>query len=259
MRRNDNNNEYNNKQQHNKQQQRQQQQQQLLSRRRVSSSSSRWWRQQIGLKMLMISIGVVSLFGFFLVYHLSEVHNNKSTFKNNGMMKSVAPPPPRRDRRYRHSNKIILLPLTAYIEEPLRIDKPLPIRKKPHLRKITYGTTTTTQSSCHNNNNIPDLFPVDHSIELDPIFGPTVGTLLSLYPFREQYATVACPVDADPFLPWIHDVFLNTDLTYVEVIASNKRRCRTDPSLFLDDITNLEPQIAIMQSVSVKRIQNIEQ
>ncbi|OEU19268.1 hypothetical protein FRACYDRAFT_235318 [Fragilariopsis cylindrus CCMP1102] len=256
MRRNDNNNEYNkrrnnndsirsistttttsycdrNKQQHNNKQQRQ----------RVSSSSSlsRWW-QQIGLKILMIMIGVVSLFGFFLVHHLSEVPNN--TFKmNNVIMKSVPPPPPPR----RRSNRQILLPLTAYIEEPLKIDKPLPIRTKPHLRKITYGTT----QSCH---NIPDLFPVDHPIELDPIFGPTVGTLLSLYPFRDKYATVACPVDADPFLPWIHDVFLNTDLTYVEVIASNKRRCRTDPSLFLNDMTNLEPQIAIMQSVSVKRI-----
>jgi hypothetical protein len=233
---------------HNKQQRRQQQQQQQL--RRVSSSSSRW---QIGIiKILMIIIGFISFLGFFFLVYLSEVHNNdqhdESTFNINLIMKPA--PPPRR----RHS-KNIMLPLTAYIEEPMRIDKPLPIRKKPNLRKITYGTI----QSCHNNqdnnnNNIQDILPVDHPIELDNKFGPNVGTLFSLYSLRQEYANISCPVDADPFLPWIHDVFLNTDGTYVEFIAHNKRRCRSDPSSFMDDLTNLEPQIAIMQSVSVKRI-----
>ena len=62
-----------------------------------------------------------------------------------------------------------------------------------------------------------------------------------------------CPVDADPYLPWIHDAFPSNDGTKIEFIISNKRRCNTDPKSFQLDLQNLEPQVALMQPVPVKR------
>lgn len=55
-----------------------------------------------------------------------------------------------------------------------------------------------------------------------------------------------CPVDADPYLPWIHDVFPSKDGAYVEFIISNKRRCNTDPKVFQSDLVSLEPQVALV-------------
>jgi hypothetical protein len=57
-----------------------------------------------------------------------------------------------------------------------------------------------------------------------------------------------CPVDADPFLPWIHDVFPSQDGKRVELIISNKRRCNTDPKVFQPDLKNLEPQVALVST-----------
>jgi hypothetical protein len=137
------------------------------------------------------------------------------------------------------------LPLTAYIEEPMRIGKPLPIRKNPRLTKIIYPQVR----SCK---DLQNKFPVDHGAEMDHKFGPNVGILQQMYPLRAEYAKF-CPVDADPFLPWLHDIFPTQDGKFVEFVAHNKRRCRTAPS-YHSDLSNLEPQVALMQSVSVKRI-----
>mmetsp|Transcript_10732 Transcript_10732/g.23779 ORF Transcript_10732/g.23779 Transcript_10732/m.23779 type:complete len:983 (+) Transcript_10732:105-3053(+) len=63
-----------------------------------------------------------------------------------------------------------------------------------------------------------------------------------------------CPVDADPYLPWIHDVFPSNDGSHVDFIISNKRRCNTDPNAFESDLKNLEPQVALMQPIPVKRM-----
>ncbi|KAL7541803.1 hypothetical protein ACHAXR_011234 [Thalassiosira sp. AJA248-18] len=63
-----------------------------------------------------------------------------------------------------------------------------------------------------------------------------------------------CPVDADPYLPWIHDVFPSNDGGHIEFIISNKRRCNTDPNTFQSDLQNLEPQVALMQPIPVKRM-----
>jgi hypothetical protein len=63
-----------------------------------------------------------------------------------------------------------------------------------------------------------------------------------------------CPVDADPYLPWIHDAFSSDDGRHVEFVISNKRRCNTDPGRFVPDLDNLEPQVALMQPVPVRRI-----
>lgn len=137
--------------------------------------------------------------------------------------------------------------LTAYIEDPMKAGRPLPVRTKPRLTRIVYPKVR----SCK---DLQNSLPVDHGIEMDGIFGPNVGVLLSMYPRREEYARF-CPVDADPFLPWLHDVFPSQDGKFVEFVAHNKRRCRTSPS-FESDLTNLEPQVAIMQSVSVKRLES---
>jgi hypothetical protein len=108
-----------------------------------------------------------------------------------------------------------------------------------------------------------------------------------MYKVKMEYANY-CPVDADPYLPWIHDVFpsafismmgdtttTTTDSTtnhyhavqYIEFIAQNKRRCNTDAyrekdtekdERFIGDLENLKPQVAIMQPVPIKRISNEE-
>lgn len=141
-------------------------------------------------------------------------------------------------------------PLTAYIEEPLQKVKPLPVRTKPRLTKITYDSI----QSCR---DLQNVWPVDHPIELDHRFGSNVGNnIFPMYPHRNEYSEF-CPVDADPFLPWIHDVFTSWDGRFVEFVAHNKRKCRSQPS-YQDDLTNLEPQVALMQSVSVKRLTRSE-
>jgi hypothetical protein len=63
-----------------------------------------------------------------------------------------------------------------------------------------------------------------------------------------------CPIDADPYLPWIHDAFPTDDGRHVEFVISNKRRCNTDPKIFGSDLINLEPQVALMQPVPLRRI-----
>jgi len=138
------------------------------------------------------------------------------------------------------------LPLTAYLEPPLQAATPLPPRVKIPLKKVQYPQVKTCL-------DIPNLFPVHHAKADDDKFGPNVGKLKSLYEIREEYAKV-CPVDADPFLPWIHDLFLSSNYQFVEFVAHNKRRCRTDPSFGMPDLKNLEPQVALMQSVPIKRL-----
>ncbi|KAL3936430.1 MAG: hypothetical protein SGBAC_008248, partial [Bacillariaceae sp.] len=138
------------------------------------------------------------------------------------------------------------LPLTAYLEPPLENNiLPLPHRVNMPLKKVQYPQVKTCL-------DMPNLFPVHHAKADDDKYGPNVGRLKSLYENRDEYAKV-CPVDADPFLPWIHDVFLSSDYHTVDFVAHNKRRCRTDPS-FMADLENLEPQVALLQSVPIKRL-----
>ena len=68
-----------------------------------------------------------------------------------------------------------------------------------------------------------------------------------------EEAKEGCPVNADPFLPWIHDMFSNDKGSVVHFIAQNKRRCNSG-KVHWEDIHALEPQVTIMQPVSVKRI-----
>ena len=103
-------------------------------------------------------------------------------------------------------------------------------------------------------NDMPAKFPVDRG------FGKHVSKNVNnrdtfssgKLDVREE-AKEGCPVNADPFLPWIHDFFPNAEGTVMNFIAQNKRRCNTGKD-FWEDIHDLEPQVTIMQPVSVKRI-----
>lgn len=150
------------------------------------------------------------------------------------------------------------LPLQAIVENPplsnlansqnnYTYAKPLPLRTNTELHTYTYFQMV------HSCSDLPNGWPVDHPQELDEIYGPNVNRLYSLYEKRVDYAPI-CPVDADPFLPWIHDVFPSQDGHFIEFVAHNKRRCRQDPQYYRDDIDNLEPQIALLQSVPIQRL-----
>ena len=68
-----------------------------------------------------------------------------------------------------------------------------------------------------------------------------------------EEARLGSPVNADPFLPWIHDMFPSRGGETIHFVAQNKRRCNSG-KMHWADINNLEPQVAIMQPVSVERI-----
>ena len=156
-----------------------------------------------------------------------------------------------------------LLLLTAFTEDPPLIqsdERPLPLRIKPKLEKFVYPQVSTCQ-------DIPENWPVDHfhqinrpgeseSSDLREQFGSNAGEIPSLFDKRRDYAEKVCPVDLDPFLPWIHDVFVSYDGGQVEFVAHNKRRCRTAPSFRDKDLKNLEPQVALFQSVPIQRLHN---
>ena len=70
----------------------------------------------------------------------------------------------------------------------------------------------------------------------------------------EQFPADDFP-DADPFLPWIHDIFPTHDGKFIQIVAQNKRRCKTGRSSKEKEIyQHLAPQVALFQHVSVKRI-----
>jgi hypothetical protein len=127
---------------------------------------------------------------------------------------------------------------------------PLPLRKHTpsDLRRYEYNRLQT----CH---DMPGKFPVDRGLELDAKGEVVVWNVGDIptppdYPLQEA---PYCPVEADPFLPWIHDVFPNQDGTKIKFIAQNRRRCRTG-SKYDENVNRLIPQVALMQSVSVERI-----
>ena len=155
-------------------------------------------------------------------------------------------------------SKIAFLPLTAYVE-PSHLDcvsnetclLPLRTHEPDKLLKFTYANIQTCD-------DLPDKLPVFHSPHQDMLYGPNVHNNLPLFGARLDYARTTCPVDADPFLPWIHDVFPSDDGAFVEFVAFNKRRCNTDPKVFGPDLNNLEPQVALMQPVPVTRMTEAE-
>lgn len=71
---------------------------------------------------------------------------------------------------------------------------------------------------------------------------------------RWNLARQGCPVEADPFLPWIHDIFASPDGRSIQFVAQNRRRCQTGHNSFLGQVSALTPQVTLMQPVSVKRV-----
>lgn len=111
------------------------------------------------------------------------------------------------------------------------------------------------------------LFPTFHPSTLDYHFDGNVFRKKNLFDMRWDLAMGIgtndgdatnklgyCPVDADPYLPWIHDAFPSNDGSHIKFIISNKRRCNSDPKVFQADLKNLEPQVALMQPIPVKRL-----
>ncbi|KAI2510192.1 glycosyltransferase [Fragilaria crotonensis] len=85
--------------------------------------------------------------------------------------------------------------MTAFMEDPSTINlemKPLPPRTsaKQQLIEKQYSKVTTC------------------------------GTLFETFPIDEYPET-------DPYLPWIHDVFPDSNGTFVHFVAQNRRRCQT--------------------------------
>ena len=98
--------------------------------------------------------------------------------------------------------------------------KPLPVRN------VTEKDLTTIEyprvNSCR---KLPELWPIDD------------------FP------------DADPFLPWIHDVFPTDNGKFIQFVAQNKRRCQTGTTPDqLDILEKMQPQVSLFQHVPLKRI-----
>jgi hypothetical protein len=152
------------------------------------------------------------------------------------------------------------IPGTGYQENPSNPkDKgappefyiPLPIRKTTpaDLKKYEYPRFKTCK-------DLPAKLPVDRGLEIDEKSGKTIIRNLGNQPTPEHYPwqeAPYCPVDADPFLPWIHDVFPSSDATKIEFIAQNKRRCKSGRTYY-KDILRMTPQVALLQPISVERI-----
>ncbi|KAL7438420.1 hypothetical protein ACHAXM_006310 [Skeletonema potamos] len=109
---------------------------------------------------------------------------------------------------------------------------PLPQRNvhKKDLTRLQFPKLTYYKQ-LHNNNNsnicnrIPTLLPIDE-------FGTTI---------------------LDPYLPWIHDLFLSDDGTNVNIIAQNRRRCHKGKA-HKSDMDYWEGQVALFQPVAVQRV-----
>ena len=142
------------------------------------------------------------------------------------------------------SNAKRKLKIKEDVGEPPQPIIPLPQRTSQILQTFTYGSTSTC------NDNIPALLPTSVNSEEFP--NVNNKNVLSENPNKE-FMGQHCPVDVDPFLPWIHDVFPNANGTVLHFIAQNKRRCNTGER-FQSDIKFYEAQVALMQPISVKRI-----
>lgn len=74
--------------------------------------------------------------------------------------------------------------------------------------------------------DLPGKFPVDQGLQFDEngkVIFWNVENDATPPDFPIQQAKF-CPVELDPFLPWIHDVFPTTDGKRIEFIAQNMRR-----------------------------------
>jgi len=108
----------------------------------------------------------------------------------------------------------------------------------------------------------------------ESIFSVSYPHVTSCKALSSQWPIDTPPVDLDPYLPWIHDVFPSYDGTSVMFVAQNRRRCyngqrrlkmgETEPKgafshkgyIHLDYGKNyfMRPQSALFQHVPVKKV-----
>jgi hypothetical protein len=105
--------------------------------------------------------------------------------------------------------------------EPPQFIIPLPRRttRPEDLQMFVYDRAQT----CF---DLPAKFPVDRGLQFDEngtVIFWNVGNDATPPDFPIQQAQF-CPVELDPFLPWIHDVFPSADGKRIEFIAQNMRR-----------------------------------
>ena len=113
-----------------------------------------------------------------------------------------------------------------------RIKKPLPQRnlhshdlKRLSFPNLNYSSYVSNSHSSQLCNQIPALLPVDQ-------FGTTI---------------------LDPYLPWIHDLFISHDGKNVHIVAQNRRRCHKG-KFHKEEMRFWEGQVALFQPVAVKRL-----
>ena len=153
------------------------------------------------------------------------------------------------------------LPLRAYIEKPVSYWIPdtktksdpfgEPITPIPLRLQTPASLTSISYPKAKRCSDIPKHFPVDRGLDKDKngklIFTNVYNKRVITNPMEEA---AFCPVDADPFLPWIHDVFPSENGETIHFIAQNKRRCNQGKDFTIEK-ERLEPQVALMQPISV--------
>ena len=149
-------------------------------------------------------------------------------------------------RRGRNSDMPILTAYCEQVNQTTWETKPLPTRNGSHTRQTLFQINYPHVNSCK---ALPSQLPIDTP-----------------------------PVDLDPFLPWIHDVFPSYDGSNVIFVAQNRRRCYNGQRrlrmaekvpkgviahkeyVHLDYGKNyfMRPQAALFQHVPVKKV-NVEE
>ena len=104
---------------------------------------------------------------------------------------------------------------------------PLPVRTNTPEDLVSY--LYPQLQTCR---DLPARLPIDRGLlqVTDPMTGKKVTRNLLDEPTPPSFfwdEAPFCPVDADPFLPWIHDIIPSIDGFRIEFVAQNKRRCRT--------------------------------
>jgi hypothetical protein len=87
---------------------------------------------------------------------------------------------------------------------------------------MNYSSIEATSSIC---NKIPSLLPIDD-----------IGTPIK-----------------DPYLSWIHDLFISCDGTEVHILAQNRRCCHMRKK-HTQEVKFWEGQLALFQPVTLKRL-----
>ena len=171
-----------------------------------------------------------------------SVNNKKATSDNRSHQPAIKAARTNDDNQLFIDGKENGVPMvTAYIKPINQTEwkiQPLPLRQTTHdtLHKVSYPHVNSCKA-------FTSQFPIDNP-----------------------------PVDLDPFLPWIHDVFPSSNGKYVMFVAQNRRRCYNGQKMFkttdvipegvvahkgyvhVDQGKNyyMRPQAALFQHVPVK-------